>query len=316
MNADAAGGAEPARWVLAGASGFLGQALLRSLRADGVPVRQLARSEPTEPHQVRWDPAHRRLDPEVLAGAAVVVNLAGVPVQRRWTRANRTAIVASRVHSTGTLAHALAELPAGSPRPVFLAQSATGFYPKNVRPPRRLTEADARPGRGFLGEAVAAWEAATVPAERAGVRVCRLRTGVVLDRSGGALPQLSLPFRLGVGIPLGSGRQHMPLIGLADWLAAVRFAAGQPNLSGPVNLTLPEPVTNRQFTDVLAGLLRRRWLARLPVQVPAPLLRLALDGFASELLDDVDVAPAALAGAGFRFGQPSLAQTLEAALRG
>jgi NAD dependent epimerase/dehydratase family enzyme len=146
--------------------------------------------------------------------------------------------------------------------------------------------------------------------------VCRLRTGVVLDASGGALPLMKLPFALGLGVRLGSGRQHMPVIGLTDWLSAVRHAAASPGLHGPLNLTLPATVTNAQFTDTLAGLLHRRWLARTPLRVPAAVLRVALDGFATEVLDDVDVAPAALLDDGFVFGQPSLRETLQVALTG
>jgi uncharacterized protein (TIGR01777 family) len=294
-------------WLLAGASGFLGTALADDLRRRGVPIRRLVRSDPSSPGERRWDPESGALDPSVFDDVSVVVNLAGVSVQKRWTESNRAAILDSRVDTTRTLADALAKL---SDPPVFVSQSATGFYPKNTG--SRLTEADTTPSTGFLGEVVLAWEAAADSARAAGVRVVHPRTGVVLDHSGGALPALSIPFKLGLGVPLGSGKQVMPVVGLADWLAAVHFVAGNPGISGPVNIVIPQSVTNLAFTDALASALHR---PRIPfIRVPGQPLDVVLGGFASELLDSIDLAPQVLLDAGFSFSTPTVRPMLDAAL--
>jgi uncharacterized protein (TIGR01777 family) len=300
-------GGAPGTWLLAGASGFLGSALADDLHRRGIPVRRLVRSDPSSPGEHRWDPDSGTLDPSVFDDVAVVVNLAGVSVQKRWTEANRAAILDSRVNTTRTLADGLARL---TDKPVYLAQSATGFYPKNTG--TRLTEADTTPSTGFLGDVVLAWEAAADSARSAGVRVVHPRTGVVLDQSGGALPPLSIPFKLGAGIPLGSGRQVMPVIGLADWLAAIYFVADTAGIAGPVNLVIPERVTNLAFTDALVAALHR---PRIPfLRVPAAPLELVLGGFSSELLDSVDLAPQVLLDAGFTFSAPTIRSLLDAAL--
>jgi uncharacterized protein len=297
----------PRTWLLAGASGFLGTALANDLRRRGIPVRRLVRSDPSSAGEHRWDPDSGTIDTSVFDDVAVVVNLAGVSVQKRWTESNRAAILDSRVHTTRTLADALAKLTV---RPVFVSQSATGFYPKNTG--TRLTEADTTPAPEFLGRTTAAWEAAADSARDAGVRVVHPRTGVVLDRSGGAFPPLSLPFKLGVGIPLGSGQQVMPLIGLADWLAAIHFVVDHRDIAGPVNLVMPDRVTNLAFTDALVAALHR---PRIPfLRVPGAPLELALGGFASEVLESVDLAPQVLLDAGFTFSTPTIRSLLDAAL--
>jgi uncharacterized protein (TIGR01777 family) len=300
-------GGAPGTWLLAGASGFLGTALAGDLRRRGIPVRRLVRSDPSSPGEHRWDPDSGTLDPSVLDDVTVVVNLAGVSVQKRWTDANRAAILDSRVNTTRTLAEAIAAVAAP---PVFISQSATGFYPKNTG--TRLTEADTTPAPGFLGQTTRAWEAAADPARAAGARVVHPRTGVVLDHSGGAFRPLSLPFKLGAGIPLGSGQQVMPLIGLPDWLAAIHFIADRADIAGPVNLVMPERVTNLAFTDALVAALHR---PRIPfLRVPGAPLELALGGFASEILDSVEIAPQVLLDAGFTFVSPTIRPMLDAAL--
>lgn len=307
MSAPDGPGAAPAAWLLAGASGFLATALAADLSSAGIPVRRLVRSDPSSSGEHRWDPDSGTLDPAVFGDVAVVVNLAGVSVQKRWTETNRAAILDSRVNTTRTLADALAKR---TDPPVFVSQSASGFYPKNTG--TRLSEADTTPAPGFLGQTTAAWEAAADPARAAGVRVVHPRTGVVLDRSGGAFPPLSLPFKLGAGIPLGSGQQVMPLIGLADWLAAIHFVVDRADISGPVNLVIPERVTNLAFTDALVAALHR---PRIPfLRVPGTPLELALGGFASEVLDSVEIAPQVLLDAGFAFSTPTIRPLLDAAL--
>ncbi|HEY8455300.1 MAG TPA: TIGR01777 family oxidoreductase [Actinopolymorphaceae bacterium] len=295
------------RWVLAGASGFLGKALHAELGRLGHDVVRLVRRPPESPHESAWNPVRGEVDPGVLGEADVVVNLAGANIGRvPWTASYRHTIRASRVTTTRTLARALADLE--NP-PTFIAQSAIRYYGVG-RGDELLTE-DSGPGEGFLASVVQEWEAATEPAERAGVRVVRLRTGVVLDSSGGAFPLLVLPFRFGLGGQLGSGRQYMGMISLVDWLAAVRFVAEREDCRGPYNLTLPEPPTNAEFTKALGAALHRPTVAR----VPAFVLRTLLGGFSAELLDSVRIVPRRLLDAGFRFTAPDVESLVATALR-
>lgn len=294
------------RYVLAGASGFLGRALHADLAGAGHDVIRLVRRSPQSPHESRWDPAHDQVDPGVLADADAVVNLAGASIGRiPWTAAYRQTLRESRVTTTRTLANAMASVPEP---PVFVAQSAIRYYGEG-RGDEVLTE-ESLPGRGFLAGVVREWEDATAPAERAGVRVVRLRTGVVLDRSGGAFPLMTTPFRLGLGGRLGSGQQYMGMVTLSDWLSAVRFVVERAHCQGPYNLTLPEPPTNVEFTEALGAALKRP----TPVPVPAFVLRTVLGGFSIELLDSLRILPNRLLEAGFRFSAPDVTRAVAAAL--
>jgi uncharacterized protein (TIGR01777 family) len=293
------------RIAVAGSSGFLGSRLVEALTADGHEVIRLVRRPPEGPAQARWDPAAGILDPALLSTVDAAVNLAGANVARRWTAAYRRRIRDSRVDTTNTLARAAA---AADPRPaVLLNASAVGFYGDTGN---RAVDEQSPPGEGFLADVCRAWEAATHPAEDVGVRVVHLRTGLPLDTGGGLLKPLLLPFRLGVGGRLGSGRQYWPWISMPDWLGAVRFLLNRGDLSGPVNLTGPAPVTNAEFTRVLGELLHRPTL--LPV--PAPALRLALGDFAGEALASQRVLPGALTGAGYAFAHPDVTAALRTAL--
>ena len=292
--------------VVSGGSGLIGSALVPHLRAAGHEVIRLVRREPSAPDEVRWDPAGGRLDPADLAGVDAAVHLSGASVSRRWTQASRRAIRASRVESTALLAETLATL---SPRPkVLLSGSAIGFYGDTGD---RMTGEDGPRGEGFLADVVGDWEAAAHPAMAAGIRVCRLRTGIVLARHGGAL-RLQLPiFKLGLGGRLGGGRQFTSWITLDDEIAAITFLLTADEVSGPVNLVAPNPVTNREFTRALAAALHRPAVAA----VPAIALKLALDGFAEEgLLIGQRLAPRVLTDAGFRFSHPDLPEALDAVL--
>ena len=296
-------------WLLAGASGFLGQALADDLRAAGEPVRRLVRGAPSSSDDVPWD-AKTPPPASVFDGISTVVCLSGVSLQKRWTDSNRLAILASRVEPTRALAEAIAELPADR-RPTLLSQSASGYYPKNTG--RTLTERDAEQADGFVPGVVRQWEAAASAAVEAGARVLFLRTGVVLSPRGGALQALQIPAKFAVGVPLGSGRQVMPMVSLPDWIAAVRFLAERPDIAGPVNITLPVPATNAELTAAVNTYLHR---PQPPVvKVPAALLRLVLDGFATELLDSVTIAPQVLTEAGFTFTGADVTSAVAAAYR-
>jgi len=280
------------RIIIAGSSGFLGTALTKGLRAAGHEVVRLVRRTPQGSDEVSWNPAVGELDPSALTGADVVVNLAGVGVgDRRWTAAFKQELRSSRVDSTATLSRALAATEDG-PR-VLLNASAIGYY--GDRGDEVLDE-DSRAGDGFLSGLCRDWEAATQAAEEAGVRVCRLRNGLVLGPGGGTLKPMVRIYKAGIGGPLGNGRQYMSWISLADHLAAVEFLMTA-ELSGPVNLTGPVPVPNVVFSDALAHALHR------PGLVPAPRfgMRLVLGELADNALESTRVVPRVLQDAGFEF---------------
>jgi uncharacterized protein (TIGR01777 family) len=293
------------KYVLAGSSGFLGSALARDLTADGHEVVRLVRREAGRPDEVRWDPARGELDPAALRGADVVVNLAGANIGRPWTPTYKNVIRESRVTTTATLAAAVAQQERP---PVFLVGSGIGAYGKD-RGDEPLTE-ESELGDGFLSEVVRLWEGAAEPARAAGSRVATLRTGVVLDSSARAFQLIALPFRLGVGGRLGSGEQYFPVIALNDWLRAVRFVAEHDELSGPVNLDLPNPPTNAEFTKALAAALHRPAL----IPVPGFVLTRLLGEFAWELVGSARAEPAKLLAAGFTFDHPTVEAAVAAAL--
>jgi uncharacterized protein (TIGR01777 family) len=277
--------------LLAGASGFLGTALRDALSSAGHDVHALVRREPGSAQEHRWDPDSESVDATLVAQFDAVVNLAGAPIARwPWTDQWRQEILQSRVRTTATLARAVAE---ASEPPVLVVASGMAFHGDD-RGAEPLDESSSA-GPGFLAGVVRAWEAAADPARAAGARVVHLRTGVVLDRRGGAL-KLMLPiFRLGLGGRLGSGRQFFSVISLRDWVSAVQFLLEEPDCSGPFNLVGLEAPTNADFTRVLAAQLNRP--GRL--WVPEKPMRLALGGLANELLGSLRMSPTRLVEAGF-----------------
>jgi uncharacterized protein (TIGR01777 family) len=299
------------RWLLAGASGFLGTALRVRLATEGHEVVRLVRRAPATSTEVRWDPDLGRLDPAALDGVDVVVNLAGAPVfTRPWTAARRELLLGSRVATTSTIARALAARAAEAPSPVLLQASGISWY-GGVSGAQPATEASP-PADDFLAQVAVQWEAAARPAVEAGVRTVFLRTSPVLDRSGGAFVPMKLAWSAGLGSTLGSGRQRMPMISLRDYLGVVFWAAATANASGPYNLTIPQPATNAEFTDALAAALHRPRL----LKAPAVLLRRALGELSGQLLGDTYVVPARLTGDGYVFAAPDVVSTIESALHG
>ncbi len=295
------------RVVAAGVSGFLGTAIVADLRAAGHDVTRLVRRPSAAPDEVRWDPAAGAVDVRLVSRADLVVNLAGAGVDdHRWTDRYRSEIRASRVEPTATLARAIA---AGGTRPVLVNASGVGWYGDTGD--REVTERSPR-GTGFLADVCRDWEAATEPAEQAGARVLRLRTGIVLGRGGGLIARLLPLARYGLAGRLGSGRQYVPWISLADWLAAVRFLVDA-GTAGPVNLVGPRPVTNAELTAALGRAVHRP----TPFAVPAFALRAALPGFADEAaLAGQRALPTVLTEAGFVFAHPTVDAALAAALAG
>lgn len=296
--------------VVTGSSGLVGSALVRALRADGQDVLRVVRRPPRGPDELRWDPTARQLDPGGLADADAVVHLAGAGLgDRRWNAAYQQRILDSRVAGTTLIAETIAaNVAAGAAPPVLLSGSAVGWYGETGD-----TAADETypAGPGFLAGVVRAWESSTQAAEDAGCRVAHLRTGVVLSAAGGALRRQLPLFRLGLGGRLGSGRQWLSWISLVDEVNAIRFLLDADRVAGPVNLVSPRPVTNAAFTQALSRVLRRP--ALLPV--PAPALRLALDGFADEgVLVSQRVTPGVLVAAGFPYAHPEIEPALRAAI--
>ena len=296
--------------AVAGASGPIGSALVTALRTDGHEVLRLVRRTPRTADEHRWDPQHRRIDPVLLADVDAVVNLGGEPIRPRpWTSAYKQRLLTSRLDATTTLSEALAGLAAADPdrRRVLLSASAVGYYGDTGDRP---VDETAPPGSDFLAGLCARWEAATAPAEEAGVRVALLRTGLVIGRGAVLMQVLGLVFRAGLGGRLGSGRQYWPWISLQDEVDAIRFLLTS-DLSGPVNLTAPAPVTNAEFTRELGRVVRRPTV--LPV--PAFVLSAVLGEFArSSVLGGQRASSAKLREAGFTFTHTRVDQALRTAL--
>ena len=293
---------------MAGAPGFLGTRLVTRLRAEGRDVTRLVRRPARSGDEATWRPSAGELDPALVAAADAVVNLAGAGVgDKRWTAAYKGVIRSSRVDTTGTLARAISHLAAVDRPRALLQGSAVGWYGDTGDRP---VEEDAPAGSGFLADVCRVWEAAARPAEDAGVRVALLRTGLPLSDDGGLLKPQLLPFKLGVGGKLGSGRQWVPWMSLQDWLDAVVFLLGRDDIAGPVNLVGPEPVTNATFTEVFARELHR------PAVMPIPGfgLRALLGEFAGEALRSQRVIPGVLRRAGFTWTHPTLPSALHTAL--
>ncbi|MFE2046758.1 TIGR01777 family oxidoreductase [Streptomyces sp. NPDC059477] len=297
---------ERSRIAVAGASGLIGRALVRSLAADGHEVVRLVRREPRGADEVRWDPEAGRVDAAGLDGCAAVVNLAGAGVgDRRWTPEYKARLLRSRVGGTTALAEAVAAMD--SPPRVFVNGSAMGYYGPTGD---RAVDESAPAGTGFLPEMCVAWEAAAAPAREAGVRTVFPRTGLVVSREGGAWARLFPLFRAGLGGRLGDGRQYWSFIALHDEVAAIRHLIDRDDLSGPFNLTAPEPLTNREITAAMGRVLHRPTL----LAVPSPALRAALGEMAGDVLGSQRVLPRRLLESGFVFAFPTIEDAVRATL--
>lgn len=285
--------------AVTGSHGFIGSAVVPALRRAGHTVRPVVRGR-AGPGEVAWDPDAGTVDAAGLEGVDAVLHLAGVGIgDRRWTGAYKDKVRSSRLDGTALLAGALAGLR--RPPRVLVSQSAVGYY--GDRGDEVLTE-DSAPGTGFLAELVQAWEQAAVPAADAGVRVVWTRTGVVQSPAGGALRKQLPLFRLGLGGPLGSGRQWVSWVTLDDVVGAFLHVLDHDDLAGPVNLTAPEPVTAARFAAALGRAVHRPAV----VKVPSPALGLALgrEMTAEMLTASQRVVPARLEASGYRFRHPEV----------
>ena len=287
--------------AIAGSSGLIGTALVESLRADGHEVIRLVRRKSVATSEVTWDPANKQIDFASLSGVEVLINLAGAGVgDQRWTKKYKKLILSSRVQSTKTLANAALTI---KPK-VLINASAIGFYGDTGS--REVNE-DSAPGSGFLADVVKAWEDATAVASTAGIRVVNLRTGLVVSSQGGAWQRLLPIFKLGLGGKLGNGKQYWSFISLRDEINAIKFLIDNQNISGPVNLTAPNPVTNREVTKAMAQVLKRPAL----FNVPAIALKVVLGEFSQEVLGSCRVIPKKLMAAGFKFSDPDIVSAIK-----
>ena len=290
--------------VVTGSSGMIGRALLPALTEAGHTVRTLVRRAPSAPGEVRWDPDAGTIDAAGLAGVDAAVHLAGEGIaEKRWSEAQKRRILESRTTGTHLLAETLAGLdPAPS---VLLSGSAVGYY--GDAGDVELTEAAPR-GRGFLSDVVVAWEDATKPAVDAGIRTVLLRTGIVLSPTGGAMATTLPLFRLGLGGPIGRGREWWPWIALDDEVGAIVHLLTA-DVSGPVNLVAPSPVRNADYTKALGRALRRPTL--VPVPRFAPGLLLGRELAAALLGASQRVVPERLTASGYRFRHPAIDEALQ-----
>ena len=287
------------RIAVTGASGLIGSALVGYLKSEGHTVQRLVRRATVAPDEIRWDPKTGYVDIDALRGVDAVIHLAGVGVgDKRWTKRYKSEILNSRLLGTTAIANAVAEV---KPQ-VFISASAIGWYGDSGN--RAVVESDSV-GNDFLAAVCREWEGA---ADLAGeTRTVKLRTGLVLDPTGGALGRMLPLFRFGLGGKLGSGKQWWSWITLHDVVRAIVFCL-EKKISGPVNLTSPNPVTNQEFTAALARAMKR------PALFPAPAiaLRIALGGFSSEVLGSKKVMPNALTEAGFKWDYPHISTALAA----
>jgi uncharacterized protein (TIGR01777 family) len=287
----------PQRIAITGASGLIGSALIGHLKSEGHTVQRLVRRAVVSPDEINWDPRAGTVDLDGLEGVDAIIHLAGAGVgDKRWSKKYKAEILNSRLLGTTTIANAVTQL---KPQ-VFISSSAIGWYGETGN--RAVTEAD-RPGDDFLAAVCKEWEAAADLAT--GCRVVKIRTGLVLDSTGGALGKMLPLFKFGLGGKLGNGKQWWSWITLHDQIRAICHLLEKP-VEGGVNLTAPNPATNQEFTSALARALHRP--ALLPV--PGIALQIALGGFSSEVLGSKRVIPQKLIDSGFEFDHPHIAPAL------
>jgi hypothetical protein len=294
--------------AITGATGLIGTSLGRALRAEGHEVVPVVRRPVADGERaVRWDPAAGTIDAAALEGIDAVVHLAGAGIgDHRWTEDYRREILDSRVRGTELLAGALAGLER---RPsVLVSGSAIGFYGDTGD---NVVDESATAGDGFLADVCVLWEGATTPAAEAGIRVAMLRTGIVLDRTGGALRKMLPLFRVGAGGRMGSGRQWWSWITIDDEVAAIRWLLDH-EVAGPVNAVAPAPVTNRDFTVALAHAMHRP--AIFPVPAFGPRLLLGRELADALLFTSQRILPTVLTESGFSFSHPTIDDALAAVL--
>lgn len=299
---------KPLRIAVTGASGLVGNRLVKRLEGRGDIVHRLVRQEPKHENEIHWSPSGGTIDRAALEGVDAVVHLAGASIAGGlWTEKRKRLIRSSRVDGTALLSQALASLE--SPPQVLVSTSAVGYY--GDAGDRELEESSPS-GDDFLAEVVRAWEAAAQPAAKAGIRVVHPRFGLVLDGEGGILPLMSIPFKLGVGGKIGSGSQYMSWIMLDDLVDVLLESIDNESLAGPVNTVAPEPVTNAEFTKAMGRALHRPTFMAVP--------GFAAKAVGGELVESLilvsqRVVPEVLEDSGFRYRYPTIDSALHAAFQ-
>ena len=293
------------RVAITGASGLIGSALVDHLRTEGHEVFKLVRHAVQANDEITWDPAAGTIDLNALQGVEGIVHLAGAGVgDHRWSDEYKREILNSRVNGTNTIVQAMTQL---DPKPrVLVSGSAIGWYGDTAD---RAVDETAPAGTGFLADVVQAWEAATMPAQAAGIRVVRARTGLVVAKHGGAWARMFPLFKMGIGGKLGNGKQYWSWISLRDEVAALTFCLTNESIQGAVNLTGPTPQTNADVTKAMGKVMGRPTL----FPAPAAALKIALGEFSTEVLGSSRVLPDVLTNAGFIWQDPTIDDAIRTA---
>ncbi len=279
--------------LVTGSTGLIGSALVPFLTTAGHQVVRMVRSKPTDGDQIQWDPYSGSLDKSKLEGFDAIVHLSGENIAGRWTAAKKAKLRDSRIKSTRLLSKTLAELQ--KPPKVWVCASAMGYYGHRGN---EIMKENSPPGKSFLAETVQEWEAQVQPAIKKGIRVVNLRTGIVLSPAGGALKEMLLPFKMGVGGVIGSGEQYWSWIAIDDVVGAIYHCITTESLQGAVNVVSPNPATNREFSKTLGRVLSRPAIFPLPAFVA----RMVFGEMAEELLlSSIRVEPAKLQATGYPF---------------
>ena len=293
--------------VITGSSGLIGSALVREAEKNQIEVVKLVRRAPKDKSEVQWDPNRAILDLDTIEKSTAIVHLAGAGVgDRRWTKKYKKEILNSRVKTTETLANAIVNLR--NPPSVFVSGSAMGYYGDTGD---LAVDENASLGEGFLSDVVFNWEYAAQRVRNNNIRVVHPRTGLVMSKRGGLLRKVLPLFRLGLGGKLGNGKQYWSYISLEDEIGAIFKLIDDVRLTGGVNLTNPNPVTNMEFTKALSSVVNKPAF----FHVPAIALKIALGEFSVEALGSSRVLPSKLKAAGFKFNQPDILSALNSALK-
>jgi hypothetical protein len=293
--------------VITGSSGLIGSALVREAEKNQIEVVKLVRKAPKDKSEVQWDPNRAILDLDTIEKSTAIVHLAGAGVgDRRWTKKYKKEILNSRVKTTETLANAIVNLR--NPPSVFVSGSAMGYYGDTGD---LAVDENASLGEGFLSDVVFNWEYAAQRVRNNNIRVVHPRTGLVMSKRGGLLRKVLPLFRLGLGGKLGNGKQYWSYISLEDEIGAIFKLIDDVRLTGGVNLTNPNPVTNLEFTKALSSVVNKPAF----FHVPAIALKIALGEFSVEALGSSRVLPSKLKAAGFKFNQPDILSALNSALK-
>ena len=293
--------------VVAGGSGLIGSALIKDALSKKHEVIQLVRRKPKHQHEVQWNPDKFEVEIDALNDATAIINLSGAGVgDKRWTKNYKKLILTSRVNATKTLSESITRL--NNPPSVFVSSSAIGFYGDTAE---NAVDENAELGEGFLSDVVFNWEYAAQKVKQHKIRVVHPRTSLVMSKRGGVLKKVLPIFKLGLGGKLGNGKQFWSYISLEDEIRAIYHLINDSRLTGGVNLSTPNPVTNKEFTKSLASVLNRPAF----LSVPSLALKIALGEFSIEVLGSSRVLPSKLIASGFKFNHPDILSTLNSALK-